>query len=70
MKVLKSGKKDGCAVYYFQVGFQCNGYFNNVIETANENSVGELVAEVEKEYGEIPVVRKIRTNSRKIVWVK
>ena len=70
MKVLKSGKNAGCAVYYYQVGFQCNGYFNNVIETANENSVGELVAEVEKEYGEMPQVRKIRTNNRKIVWVK
>ena len=70
MKVLKSGKNADCAVYYYQVGFQCNGYFNNVIETANENSVGELVAEVEKEYGEMPQVRKIRTNNRKIVWVK
>ena len=70
MKVLKSGKNAGCAVYYYQVGFQCNGYFNNVIETANENSVGELVAEVEKEYGETPQARKIRTNNRKIIWVK
>lgn len=70
MKVLKSGKNAGCAVYYYQIGFQCNGYFNNVIETANENSVGELVAEVEKEYGETPQVRKIRTNNRKIIWVK
>ena len=70
MKVLKSGKNAGCAVYYYQIGFQCNGCFNNVIETANENSVGELVAEVEKEYGEIPVVRKIRTNNRKVIWVK
>ena len=70
MIVLKSGKNAGCAVYYFQTGFQCNGYFNNVIETANENSVENLVEEVEKEYGEIPVVRKIRTNNRKVIWVK
>ena len=70
MKVLKSGKNAGNAVYYFQIGFQCDGYFNNVIETANENSVENLVEEVEKEYGEIPVVRKIRTNNRKIIWVK
>ena len=70
MKVLKSGKNAGCFVYYFQIGFQCDGYFNNVIETANENSVENLVKEVEKEYGEIPVVRKIRTNNRKIIWVK
>ena len=70
MKVLKSGKNTGCFVYYFQIGFQCDGYFNNVIETAYENSVEYLVEEIEKEYGEIPVVRKIRTNSRKIVWVK
>ena len=70
MKVLKSGKNAGCAVYYYQVGFQCNGYFNNVIETANENSVDGLVAEVEKEYGVTPQVRKIRTNNRKIIWVK
>ena len=70
MKVLKSGKNAGCFVYYFQIGFQCDGYFNNVVETANENSVENLVKEVEKEYGEIPVIRKIRTNSRKIVCVK
>ena len=70
MKVLKSGKNAGCVVYYYQVGFQCNGYFNNVIETANENSVENLVEEIEKEYGEIPVVRKIRTNSKKVIWVK
>ena len=70
MKVLKSGKNVGCFVYYFQIGFQCDGYFNNVIETANENSVENLVKEVEKEYGEIPVVRKIRTNNRKVICVK
>ena len=70
MKVLKSGKNAGNAVYYFQIGFQCDGYFNNVIETANENSVDGLVVEVEKEYGETPQVRKIRTNNRKIIWVK
>ena len=70
MKVLKSGKNAGNAVYYFQIGFQCAGYFNNVIETADENSVENLVEEVEKEYGEIPVVRKIRTNGRKIICVK
>ena len=70
MKVLKSGKNAGCFVYCFQIGFQCDGYFNNVIETANENSVENLVKEVEKEYGEIPVVRKIRTNNRKVIWVK
>ena len=70
MKVLKSGKNAGCAVYYYQIGFQCDGYFNNVIETANKNSVENLVEEVEKEYGEIPVVRKIRTNSKKVIWVK
>ena len=70
MKVLKSGKNAGCAVYYYQIRFQCDGYFNNVVETANENSVENLVEEIEKEYGEIPVVRKIRTNGRKIIWVK
>ena len=70
MKVLKSGKNAGCAVYYCQIGFQCDGYFNNVVETADENSVENLVEEVEKEYGEIPVVRKIRTNGQKVVWVK
>ena len=70
MKVLKSGKNAGCFVYYFQIGFQCGDYFNGVIETANENSVDELVAEVKKEYGETPQVRKIRTNNRKIIWVK
>ena len=70
MKVLKSGKNAGSAVYYFQIGFQCDGYFNTVVETANENSVENLVEEIEKEYGEIPVVRKIRTNGQKIVWVK
>ena len=70
MKVLKSGKNAGCFVYYFQIGFQCDGYFNNVVETADENSVDELVAEVAKEYSETPQVRKIRTNNRKIVWVK
>ena len=70
MKVLKSGKNAGCFVYYFQIGFQCGGYFNNVVETANENSVENLVEEIEKEYGEIPVVRKIRTNNRKVIWVK
>ena len=70
MKTLKSGKNAGCFVYYFQIGFQCDGYFNNVVETADENSVENLVEEVRKEYGEIPVVRKIRANSRKIVWVK
>ena len=48
MKVLKSGKNAGCAVYYFQIGFQCDGYFNNVVETANENSVENLVEEIEK----------------------
>ena len=67
MKVLKSGKNAGCFVYYFQIGFQCNGYFNNVVETANENSVEKLVEEVKKEYDEIPVVRKIRTNNRKVI---
>ena len=70
MKVLKSGKNAGCFVYYFQIGFQCDGYFNNVAETADENSVSNLVEEIEKEYGEIPVVRKIRTNSKKVIWVK
>ena len=70
MKVLKSGKNTGCFVYYFQIGFQCDGYFNSVVETANENSVENLVEEVRKEYGEIPVVRKIRTNNRKVIWVK
>ena len=70
MRTLKSGKNAGNAVYYFQIGFQCDGYFNTVVETADENSVKNLVEETEKEYGEIPVVRKIRTNSRKIVWVK
>ena len=70
MKVLKSGKNAGCAVYYYQIGFQCDGYFNAVVETANENSVENLVKEVEKEYGEIPVVRKIRTNNRKVICVK
>ena len=70
MKVLKSGKNAGCAVYYYEIGFQCGDYFNGVIETANENSVDELVAEVKKEYGETPQVRKIRTNNRKIIWVK
>ena len=70
MKVLKSGKNAGCFVYYFQIGFQCDGYFNSVVETANENSVENLVEEVKKEYGEIPVVRKIRANSQKVVWVK
>ena len=48
MKVLKSGKNAGCAVYYFQIGFQCGDYFNNVVETANENSVENLVEEIEK----------------------
>ena len=70
MKVLKSGKNAGCAVYYYQIGFQCDGYFNNVIETANKNSVENLVEGIEKEYGEIPVVRKIRTNNRKVICVK
>ena len=70
MKVLKSGKNAGCFVYYFQIGFQCDGYFNSVVETANENSVENLVEEIEKEYGEIPVVGKIRTNGQKVVWVK
>ena len=70
MKVLKSGKNAGRFVYYFQIGFQCDGYFNNVVETADEISVKNLVKEVEKEYGEIPVVRKIRTNNRKVIWVK
>ena len=70
MRTLKSGKNAGCFVYYFQIGFQCDGYFNNVVETANENSVESLVEDVRKEYGEIPVVRKIRTNNRKIIWVK
>ena len=70
MKVLKSGKNAGCFVYYFQIGFQCDGYFNNVIETADENSVENLVEEVEKEYGEIPMGRKIRTKNRKVIWVK
>lgn len=70
MKVLKSGKNAGCFVYYFQIGFQCDGYFNTVVETANENSVENLVEEVKKEYGEIPVVRKIRTNNRKVIWTK
>ena len=70
MKVLKSGKNAGNAVYYFQIGFQCDGYFNNVVETANENSVEHLVEEVRTEYGEIPVVRKIRANGQKVVWVK
>lgn len=70
MKVLKSGKNAGCFVYYFQIGFQCDGYFNSVVETANENSVDGLVAEVAKEYGETPQVRKIRTNNKRIVWVK
>lgn len=70
MKVLKSGKNAGCFVYYFQIGFQCDGYFNTVVETANENSVENLVEEVKKEYGEIPVVRKIRTSNRKVICVK
>ena len=70
MRTLKSGKNAGCFVYYFQIGFQCDGYFNNVVETANENSVENLVEEIEKEYGEILVVRKIRTNSKKVIWVK
>lgn len=70
MRTLKSGKNAGCFVYYFQIGFQCNGYFNSVVETANENSVENMVEEVRKEYGEIPVVRKIRTNNRKVIWVK
>ena len=70
MKVLKSGKNAGCFVYYFQIGFQCDGYFNNVVETANENSVENLVEEVRTEYGEMPAVRKIRTNGQKVVWVK
>ena len=26
MKTLKSGKNAGCFVYYFQIGFQCDGY--------------------------------------------
>ena len=47
-----------------------SGYFNSVVETANENSVENLVEEIEKEYGEIPVVRKIRTNNRKVICVK
>ena len=67
MKVLKSGKNAGCFVYYFQIGFQCDGYFNNVVETANENSVENLEEEDRKEYSEIPVVRKIRTNNRKVI---
>ena len=70
MKALKSGKNAGCAVYYYEIGFQCNGYFNTVVETANENSVDGLMAEVKKEYGETPQVKKIRTNNKKIVWVK
>ena len=70
MKVLNSGKKAGCFVYYFQIGFQFDGYFNSVVETADENSVENLVEEIEKEYGEIPVVRKIRTNNRKVICVK
>ena len=70
MRTLKSGKNAGCFVYYFQIGFQCDGYFNSVVETANENSVENLVEEIEKEYGEIPVVRKIRTNSKKVIWVR
>ena len=67
MKVLKSGKNAGNAVYYFQSGFQCDAYFNSVVETADENSVENLEKEIEKEYGEIPVVRKIRTNNRKVI---
>ena len=70
MRTLKSGKNAGCFVYYYQIGFQCDGYFNNVVETANENSVENLVEEIEKEYGEIPVVRKIGTNNRKVICVK
>ena len=49
MKVLKSGKNAGCFVYYFQIGFQCDGYFNTVVETANENSVENLVEEIENQ---------------------
>ena len=70
MRILKSGKNAGCFVYYFQIGFQCDGYFNNVVETADGNNVSNLVEEIEKEYGEIPVVRKIRTNNRKVICVK
>ena len=70
MKVLKSGKNAGCFVYYFQIGFQCDGYFNNVIETANENSVKNLVEEVRKGYVEIKKKKKIRTNNKKVIWVK
>lgn len=57
MRTLKSGKNAGCFVYYFQIGFQCDGYFNTVVETANENSVENLV-------------KRLRKNTVKFRWLE
>lgn len=57
MRTLKSGKNAGCFVYYFQIGFQCDGYFNTVVETANENSVENLV-------------KRSRKNTVKFRWLE
>ena len=73
MKVLKIGKNAGCTQFYYEIGFDCDGWFNGVKCISIIPRVNDTILEVAREYNadvkEVSV-RKIRTNNSKVIWKK
>ena len=73
MKVLKSGSNKGCSQFWFDIGWDLGDDFNSARCTSYEHAIKEAVELTAADFAE-PVedvcVRKIRTNSGKVIWQK
>ena len=73
MRVLKSGSNKGCSEFYYSIGFNLGDWFNEVQCTSYEKSIPEAVETTAEEFGENVEgvnVRKIRTNTGRVIWEK
>ncbi len=73
MRVLKSGSNKGCSEFYYSIGFNLGDWFNEVHCASYEKSIPEAVEMTAEEFGESVEgvsVRKIRTNTRRVIWEK
>ena len=73
MRVLKSGSNKGCSEFYYSIGFNLGDWFNEVHCASYEKSIPEAVEMTAEEFGEsveAVSVRKIRTNTRRVIWEK
>lgn len=73
MQILKSGNNKGCSVFWYDIGWDLGDDFNSVRCASYEHAIPEAVKLTAADYGELVedvCVRKIRTNSGKVIWQK